>query len=69
MPTTSQKWQQKWPNLKKTNFINFLARNYRKKLIQWAETAKKRLKCIFPKKGKEMPKNGKKWQKMAANYK
>ena len=53
-------------------FIIFLARNYLKKLIQWAETAKNALKCIqihIAQKEPKNAKNGKKLQKITYNCK
>ena len=76
MPKTSQKRQQ---NGQIKKIIVFLARNYLKKLIQWAETAQNGFKCFkmhsntqSPKRAKQMQKNGKngkKWQKITNNCK
>ena len=42
-------------------FIIFLARNYLKKLIQWAQTAKNGFKCIKMHSNTYSPKRAKKW--------
>ena len=65
MPKTSQKRS----NFKKTNFIVFLARNYFKKLIQWAETAKNGFKCFKMHSNTYSPKRATKCQKMVNNGK
>ena len=65
MPKTSQK-RPKNGQIKKTkNLSFFLARNYLKKIIQWAETANNGFKCFkmhiqihIPQKGQ---KNANKW--------
>ena len=64
MPKMNQK-RQKNGQVSKKQIIIFLARNYLKKLIQWAETAKmdlNALKCIqihIPQKRQKNAKNGK----------
>ena len=75
MPKTSQK-RPKNGQISKKKIIIFLARNYLKKLIQWAQTAKNGFKCFkmhsnanSPKRAKKCQKNGKKWQIMSENDK
>ena len=68
MPKTSQKWP-KNGKISKKHFIIFLARNYLKKLIQWAETAKNGFKYFKMHSNTYSPKRAKKCKQMLTNGK